>query len=76
MTEPAFGGGVMNDVEKVETARAAREARDSVGQRKPSTTAEGIDVAMRKHLAAEEYYARRHGRKARAKDGHEEEPDR
>ena len=74
-TEPAFGGGPMNDVEKVETARAAREARDTVGQRKPSSTAEGIDVAMRKHLAAEEYYARRHGRQARA-DGSEEEPDR
>lgn len=66
----------MNDVEKVETARAGQEARDAAGQRSSSTTAEGIDVAMRKHLAAEEYYARRHGREAREKAGFEEEPDR
>jgi hypothetical protein len=50
----------MNERENVENALAGSEAREAVARRSPSSSAEAIDAAVRKHLAAEEYFVRHH----------------
>jgi hypothetical protein len=55
----------MNERENVENALAASEAREAVARRSPSSSAEAIDAALRKHLAAEEYFVRHHGEQRR-----------
>jgi hypothetical protein len=46
----------MNDMSKLENARAAREARDSVASSPGGSTAAAVAAAMRRYLGAEQYH--------------------
>ena len=46
----------MNDMSKLENARAAREARDSVASSPAGSSAAAVAAAMRRYLGAEQYH--------------------
>lgn len=46
----------MNDMSKLENARAAREARDSVASSPGGSSAAAVAAAMRRYLGAEQYH--------------------
>jgi len=46
----------MTDTSKLESARAAREARDSVASRAEGATTAAVASAMRRYLSAEQYH--------------------
>jgi hypothetical protein len=56
----------MNDMSKLENARAAREARDSVVSSPGGSSAAAVAAAMRRYLGAEQYHELR---------GEEEQPE-
>jgi hypothetical protein len=45
----------MSDTSRLETGRAAREARDSVASRPTSASSAAVAAAMRRYLGAEQY---------------------
>lgn len=46
----------MSEMTKLEKARAAREARDSVAASPEGTSAAAVATAMRRYLSAERYH--------------------
>jgi hypothetical protein len=46
----------MSDTSKLENARAAREARDSVGPRRARSSVPAVAEAMRLYVSAERYH--------------------
>jgi len=49
----------MNDLSKVEKARAAREARDIVASSQGGSSQSAVAAALRRYLSAEQYHERR-----------------